>query len=306
MRFMVRTATQAFLFMLGLLAVEPASATTFTLLPAGSPLISTVTTTPQVLYSAEITYNNGDILQAISELEVNNDNDDTTAHVYAKVVLGTSSSDTTGSLLLGEANARVIRDPNGHHGVRVKGAITQLGTSGSQQTGYVNVVVWADASLDVVANNGMLQGMVITPSTGATFTVYDSGHGSELLTSLTGDNTFRPLYSVNVGDLEANDILIVFSEGQLQASTVSGKQRLTAHVLRATTASGTGGTGIDQPNALTITSTDLIGTLAKVAVHKVQSATTRTYVNFLVQSTVDMTISPDTGRLEVLKIRPAS
>ena len=305
MRFMLRAALPAFLAMLGCFAAGPAAAVPFAPFSVTVPSITSVGTTPQVYYSQLIKYNQYDFLQSISELEVSNATLGTLL-VFAKVVLGTSSTDTTGTLLLGEANERLIRDPNGHHGIRVKGALTQLTTAGESQTGYVNVVVWSDGPLSVGTGNGMLQGMVISQPSGATYSVYDSGHGGELLTTSTGDNTFRPLYSVNVGDLAVNDILIVFSEGQLQADTVSGEQRLTAHVLRATTASGTSGTGIDQPNALTITSTDPIGTLAKVAIHKVAGTTTRNYVNFLVQSTVDMSVSQYTGRLEVLKIRPAS
>ncbi len=66
--------------------------------------------------------------------------------------------------------------PPGHHGVRVKGAITALGASGS---GYVNLVAWTDKFLTVEAGNGEIQGMLIVPpgGSGTAFNVYDSTDG---------------------------------------------------------------------------------------------------------------------------------
>src|ERR1700733_1342141 len=301
MRFKLRAIRLALLAALGCAVCGPAGAIEFTSVLDNTENVTSLPAdgTPEVIYSAPVTYVSGDILQAAGEFEVTNDTG-VTAHVWAKMVLGSSTTDTTGTPL-GVTNEKVLRSV-GHHGVRVKGAITALGASG-----YVNLVAWSDKLLTVEAGNGEIQGMVILPPTsGTAFSVYDSNDsGGELLTSLPGDNTFRKLYSVDVSDLQVNDILIVFSEAQLQASSVSGKQRLTTHVLRADpTTSGLTGSSLDAPNALNVTSTSLIVNPVKVAIQQVTGSTADTQVNFLVQATTALTITAYTGRLQVLKSRP--
>ncbi len=306
MLFEFRAIRLALLAALGWAACGPAGAIEFTSVSASTPNVSSLPSdgTPEVVYSAPVSYASGNILQVAGEFEVTNGTS-STSHVWAKMVLGSSTTDTTGTPL-GETNEKILRSSaTGHHGVRVKGAITSLGSTGS---GYVNLVAWTDQPLTVEPTNGDIQGMLIVPPTGSgvtTFNVYDSTDGGELLTSLPGDNTFRKLYSVDVSDLATNDILIVFSEAQLQASSVSGKQRLTAHVLRADpTTSGLTGVSLDAPNALNVTSTSLIVNPVKVAIAQVTGSTADTQVNFLVQATTALTITADTGRLQVLKIRP--
>lgn len=319
MLFNLRATQFALIAALGCALCGPAVAVEFTQVCAPDSVtcnfIPNVTSLPgdgtkKVVYSAPISYASGDFLQMAGEFEVTNGTS-SPAHVWAQIVLGSSATDTTGTAL-GKINEKILRSVStGHHGVRAKGAITQLGATGS---GYVNLVAWTDQPLAVEGENGELQGMLIVPPTGSgvtTFSVYDSDdNGGELLTSLPGDNTFRKLYSVDVSDLAANDILIVFSEAQLQASSVSGKQRLTTHLLRADpTTDGLSGTSLDAPNALNVASTSLIATPVKLAIGQVASgtsSTSRTQVNFLVQATTDLTITADTGRVQVLKIRPAS
>lgn len=291
-------------------AAGPASATGFVPFSTDVELVPSITggATPVVLYSKQISYSNNDILQAIGEFEVSlfSPGGSVTGHVWAKLVLGTTAGDITGSVVLGVANQRVIRDPHGHHGIRVKGTLKKLTASSSPTTGYVNLVVWTDLDMTVEPSNGQLQGMVITPATGgATYTVYEST--SELISSLPGDNVFRILYNVDLGDLHANDILVVFSDAQLHATgTVSGSQRLTTRLLRADpSGDGLSGTSLDQPNALTVTSTFPLLTPVRVAVQKVTAGSTaRTDVNFLVQASSAALTVDDAGQLQVLKIRP--
>ena len=92
------------------------------------------------------------------------------------------------------------------------------------------------------------------------------------MSTLAGDDTYRTLYSVNVGTLAINDLLIVFSEAQLEAAgAITTSQRLSARLLRVDS-TGALGLALDEPNAFNISSDGTIGTPVKVATVAVRGA----------------------------------
>jgi hypothetical protein len=305
MRSALRTVSLAIVAALGGLVSQPAAAAP-TIVPFDNTteLVSTITgsASPVVLYSTPITYVNGDILQTSTEFEVTNDTS-STVHIWAKIVLATTAGGTTGTTIA-EANEKSITDPGLHHCTRVKGGIATLATAGmGSVTKYLNVVVWSDGDLTVEGGKGHQSGMQITQSTGSTFDVYDSGHNGELLSTLTGDDTYRTLYSVNVGTLAVDDILIVFAEGQLEAAgTVTTSKRLSARLQRVDSMGNA--TAVNQPNAFNISSDDTIGTPVKVATVAIAGNTDRNIVRLDLRATTDLNVDEGYGRLQVLKIHP--
>jgi len=146
------------------------------------------------------------------------------------------------------------------------------------------------------------------PASASTFTVYDSNNSGELITTLPGDNNWYVLYSVDIGTINVGDIIVVFADGgQLQDPTNTTDHYLTSHLMRATSASGTTGTEIDDANAMNITQEVYRQVPIKPAITTIQSGTTgRHFVNLLVQSASgnDLNVNSDYGRLQVLKITP--
>jgi len=308
MRFVLRAASFTIFAAIVCLAAGPASATAFAPFDDVTRLITSIAPGDgqKILFSQPITVHPNDILQTFNEFEVTNDTG-TTVRIWGELVLTTDPNGTTGTVIA-EANEKSIT-PGMHHCTRIKGGMYKV--TGPAQTMYLNLVIWSDAYLTVEAGKGHLQGMVITPpvSSGlgtAPFTVYDSGHNGELLTTLTGDDTYRPLYSVNVGTLAAGDFLIVFSEAQLNTiGTLTNSERLSAKLVRV---DSTGvASGLDQPNAFQVAPDDPIGTPVKVATISVAANTTaRNIVQLDLRATTDLTVMPGYGRLEVLKIHPGS
>lgn len=149
---------------------------------------------------------------------------------------------------------------------------------------------------------------IAAPWSGAaasTFTVYDSDASTFVPpTSIAGDNLFHVLYSVDVGTLNVGDILIVFSEAQLQNPATTSVFRLTSHLIRANSTSATSGTALDDSNAFNITPADYRGAVVKPAVLQVTGSVTNHFVNLVVQATGDLDVVDNTGRLQILKITP--
>jgi hypothetical protein len=59
------------------------------------------------------------------------------------------------------------------------------------------------------------------PASALSFNAYDSGNNSELLASLPGDDVRRVMYSVDVGAINPQDMMIVTGEGELTNDTGS-------------------------------------------------------------------------------------
>jgi len=144
------------------------------------------------------------------------------------------------------------------------------------------------------------------PASASTFKVYDSGNASEKITTLPGDNGWYVLYSVDIETINVGDIIIVMAEGQLQDPTNTTDYYLTSHLIRATSATGTTGTEIDDANAFNITQQSYRGVPTKPAITTIGSGTTtRHFVNLLVQAAAgNLNVNSDYGRLQVLKITP--
>jgi hypothetical protein len=307
MRSAHRVASLVIFATISCLFFRPASAATFASFDDTTMLVNTIASGDgqKILYSQQIVVHPNDVLQTFNEFEVTNDTG-TTVRIWAELVLSTNPNGTTGTVIA-EPNEKSIT-PGMHHCTRIKGGMSTITGLFTQptQTKYLNLVIWSDGDLTVEAGKGHLQGMVITAGAGSTFSTYDSGHDGELLTTLPGDDTYRPLYSVNVGTLVSGDFLIVFSEAQLETmGTLTDTERLSAKLLRVNTTGAA--TGLDQPNAFQVASDDPIGTPVKVATVAIGAGTTdRNIVQLDLRATTDLTVMQGYGRLEVLKIHPGT
>jgi hypothetical protein len=136
------------------------------------------------------------------------------------------------------------------------------------------------------------------------FATYDTGNNSELLTSLPGDDVKRVVFSLDVGTINANDILVVDAETEMTNDTGS-PSRLTAQLILGSSASATSGTELDENNNFYITPDMHHGVRVKASVKGFPSGSTSSYVNLVVWgSPGTLTVEQDYGRLQVLKISP--
>ena len=148
------------------------------------------------------------------------------------------------------------------------------------------------------------------PASASTFTVYDSvNFGNELITTVPGDNSWYVLYSVDIGTINAGDIIVVFADGgQLQDPTNTTDHYLTSHLMRANSATATTGYEIDDANAMNVTEQVYRHVPIKPAITTIATGTTgRHFINLLVQSasgSPDLNVISGAGRLQVLKISP--
>ena len=141
------------------------------------------------------------------------------------------------------------------------------------------------------------------PVSAATYSTFDTGDNSELITSSPGDNVKRVIYSAAVGSLAVNDILVVAAEAQLQNDT-GGNVRLTTQLILASSPSGTTGTELDENNAFNVTPEMSRGQPTKLSVARIASASSAGFVNLIVWTSGTLTVGQDYGRLQVLKIHP--
>ncbi|HWA92223.1 MAG TPA: hypothetical protein VG889_19450 [Rhizomicrobium sp.] len=136
------------------------------------------------------------------------------------------------------------------------------------------------------------------------FATYDTGNNSELLTSLPGDDVKRVVFSVNVGSVNAGDILVVDAETEMTNDTGS-PSRLTAQLILGSSASATTGTELDENNNFYITPDMHHGVRVKASIKGFSSSSSSTYVNLVVWGNPGtLTVEQDYGRLQVLKITP--
>ena len=138
----------------------------------------------------------------------------------------------------------------------------------------------------------------------SSFAPYDSGDHSELLTSLPGDNTKHVVYSLDIGPVSTNDILVVDAEVEMTNDTGS-PSRLSAQLVLASSATATNGTALDENNNFYITPDMHHGVRVKASVKQITSQNPANFVNLVVWgSPGTLTVEDDCGRLQVLKITP--
>jgi hypothetical protein len=151
---------------------------------------------------------------------------------------------------------------------------------------------------------GLVCSIAGTASYATTYSVYDSGNSSELLTTCPGDEISRVLYSVNVGPLSVNDILVVDAESELSNPTSNNVDIGTGLVLAASSTATTGRV-IGGHNGFNVTNLQFHGVPVKHAVYKIASPTSLQFVNQIVDcEPYSLTVEPDYGRLQVLVIHP--
>jgi hypothetical protein len=147
-----------------------------------------------------------------------------------------------------------------------------------------------------------------TTANATTFTVYDTGNSSELLTELPGDNTRRVLYSLDVGPINPGDILVVASEAELVEDDVQHFHKLASQLILGSDSAATTGTELDENNAFDvfgIHSNIVNGVPVKLATKAFPAGSQSTYINLNVwASGGGFDVLKDYGRLQVLKIEP--
>ncbi len=142
------------------------------------------------------------------------------------------------------------------------------------------------------------------PAEALSFATYDTGNSSELLTTLPGDDVKRVVYSIDVGSVNAGDILIVDAETEMTNDTGS-PSRLTAQLILGASASATSGTELDENNNFYITPDMHHGVRVKASIKGFTSNSSSTFVNLVVWGSPGLlTVEQDYGRLQVLKITP--
>jgi len=135
------------------------------------------------------------------------------------------------------------------------------------------------------------------------FTPYDTGDTSELLTTLPGDLVKRVVYSKDVGTLGVNDILLV--SGEVEMTNDSGVPAgFGAQLILGSSASATSGTELDEGNTFNITPGMHHGTRVKGSIKNFSTGSSKTFVNFVVWTNQTLTVEQDNGRLQILRITP--
>lgn len=147
--------------------------------------------------------------------------------------------------------------------------------------------------------------LTATPASALSFNNYDSNNfGGDLLSTLPGDQVYRVLYSIDVGSLAQNDVLVALSEFEVTNDT-GVTQRTTAKLILTDSASSTTGTELSEDNDRNITPGMHHQARVKGAIKKFSSAQgANHFVNLLVLATGTLTIPPANGRLQALKITP--
>ena len=137
----------------------------------------------------------------------------------------------------------------------------------------------------------------------ATYQAFDTGNGSELITS-SGVEVKRIVFSVDVGTLSAGDIIVATTEAELTTKT-GNVARVTSQLIRGTTATATSGVELDEATA-TNNSEDIYHVvLVKHAINTVTAGNAADhFVNFYVDTAEDMTVNQDYGRLQIMVIHP--
>jgi len=163
----------------------------------------------------------------------------------------------------------------------------------------VKVRVRRASFLFTIAATGLIPGLPFAD----TVVAYDSGNDGEKLTALSGDLTKRVVLSVDIGTVNANDILVVDGEAELTNDT-SGNASLGAQLILGSTETETSGVELDEANATNITPDIHHGVRVKASIEQFPSGNSRHFVNFVVWSNTNLTVEQDYGRLQIAKISP--
>jgi len=288
--------------LLGSISTQDASAASFSTFDSDN-FGELITSSPaddvyRVVYSVDVgTLTSGDILVVKGDPELSNHTSNN-ALLSAKLVLEDSSTGVTG-LELDEGNAFQVVP--GDHGVPYKHAIYRAGSTSKH---FVNFAVASNQVLAVEQDYGRLQVLKIHLGS-SSYEVFDSGNNGELLTSSPGDDTYRALYSVDLGSISTNDIILADAEGELTNDTGSANVLFSTLLILTDSSTGTSGTQIAEGNAFNITPAMGHGVAVKHAIYQVtSSASAHHFLNCLVRTTSTIPVEQDYGRLQVLVIHP--
>jgi hypothetical protein len=186
----------------------------------------------------------------------------------------------------------------------VKLAIRHFSSAPTSTYHYVNLLVHSNGS-NFGVSPGRLQALRLNSSAGAqSFDTYKSAVGSELLTTVPGDNTDRVLYSLPVGTISSGAVLVTDSEFEMENDGL-GVALLTARVILADTAGAVSGTVLGAETTQGVSSDMFRNKRFKGAIQKFGSTLTGTkYVNVIVRSNSLLTVRANRGTLQVMKISP--
>jgi hypothetical protein len=143
------------------------------------------------------------------------------------------------------------------------------------------------------------------PASAQTFATSDSNENGELVTTLPSDGTHEVVYSIDVGALSENEVLLVMSEFQVTNDTTA-TQRVSSQIILTNSNTSTTGTGLDYQNDRNITINGGMHHMVRVkgGMKQFASAPSGHVVNLVAWATGNITVNAGGGRLQALTITP--
>lgn len=136
-----------------------------------------------------------------------------------------------------------------------------------------------------------------------TFDSFDSGSHSELLGTLPGDGVPHVIYSVDVGSINAGDIVMADSEAQLTNDN-SAPAQLAGQLILASASTSTTGTELDEANTFQLTPDMHHGNRLKGSIENFLVGPSKHFINYIAWTDKPLTVEQNHGRLQVLIIHP--
>lgn len=147
-----------------------------------------------------------------------------------------------------------------------------------------------------------LSAMLPLPAFAVTYTTYRTLDGQENFDTLEPTDGEQILYSLDVGPIHQNDILVIDTETGATNDTFT--TALWTAEIRLTEPDHILGTTLSQGNVVGLTHPIHHGVQDKAAIYKFSADSLQTVVKVVVKTTQKLTEIKSTGGLQVLKITP--
>jgi hypothetical protein len=136
-----------------------------------------------------------------------------------------------------------------------------------------------------------------------TFSSFDSGSFSELIGTLPGDGVPHVVYSVDVGSINAGDIVMADSEAQMTNDSGVPAQ-LAGQLILASASTSTTGTELDEANTFQLTPDMHHGNRLKGSIENFLVGPSKHFINYIAWTDEALTVEQNHGRLQVVIIHP--